>query len=246
MLIDIFSEDNSININYKAISLFGLNTAAYFTLLISIYKKALRKNKVDGEYFTLDRDYVRKTLGLSEEEQLICDHNLMMLSILKKSADDPNKIKIDFNLYVSTLASEDVKLIENVRKQMKVLHPKTVKKSQRQILINNLKDSIQCSNYELLTALRGWVDGVYARPNGFLSKAAIKLFQDTLNNYTKGDLDLALRIVQIATVQGYKDCQWAINIYERDMRIKQSVAAYKPRVTEQRVATAADLGGQVF
>lgn len=63
MLIDIFSEDNSININYKAISLFGLNTAAYFTLLISIYKKALRKNKVDSDYFTLDRDYVRKNFG---------------------------------------------------------------------------------------------------------------------------------------------------------------------------------------
>lgn len=246
MLIDIFSEDNSININYKAISLFGLNTAAYFTLLISIYKKALRKNKVDSDYFTLDRDYVRKTLGLSEEEQLICDHNLMMLSILKKSADNPNKIKIDFNLYASTLASEDVKLVENVRKQMKVLHPKTIKKSQRQILINNLKDSIQCSNYELLTALRGWVDGVYARPNGFLSKAAIKVFQDTLNNYTKGDLDLALRIVQIATVQGYKDCQWAINVYEKDIRIQREKTTSGVRITEQSVAKKEDLGDQIF
>ena len=107
---------------------------------------------------------------LGEEEQLICDHNLMMLSILKKSPEDPNKIKLDLNLYLSTIASEDVKLIEDVRKQMKVLHPKNVKQSQRQIQINTLKNCIECSNYELLTALRDWVDGVYARPNGFLSK----------------------------------------------------------------------------
>lgn len=245
MLLDIFNEDNNIVINYKAISLFGLNTAAYFTLLISIYKKAVRKNKLDNDYFNLDRNYVRKLLKLSEEEQLICDHNLMMLSILKKSSEDPNKIKLDLNLYLSTIASEDVKLIEDVRKQMKVLHPKTVKQSQRQIQINTLKNCIECSNYELLTALRDWVDGVYARPNGFLSKAAIKVFQDTLNNYTKGDLDLALRLVQIATVQGYRDCQWAINLYERDSKAKVVVNS-NVRVTEQETAEKQDLSDQIF
>ena len=245
MLLDIFNEDNNIVINYKAISLFGLNTAAYFTLLISIYKKAVRKNKLDNDYFNLDRNYVRKLLRLSEEEQLICDHNLMMLSILKKSPEDPNKIKLDLNLYLSTIASEDVKLIEDVRKQMKVLHPKTIKQSQRQIQINALKNSIECSNYELLTALRDWVDGVYARPNGFLSKASIKVFQDTLNNYTKGDLDLALRLVQIATVQGYRDCQWAINLYERDNRAKLPTNN-NVRVTEQVVADKQDLSDQIF
>ena len=245
MLLDIFNEDNNIVINYKAISLFGLNTAAYFTLLISIYKKAVRKNKLDNDYFNLDRNYVRKLLRLSEEEQLICDHNLMMLSILKKSSEDPNKIKLDLNLYLSTIASEDVKLIEDVRKQMKVLHPKTVKQSQRQIQINTLKNCIECSNYELLTALRDWVDGVYARPNGFLSKASIKVFQDTLNNYTQGDLDLALRLVQIATVQGYRDCQWAINLYERDNKAKLPTNN-NVRVTDQVVADKQDLSDQIF
>lgn len=245
MLLDIFNEDNNIVINYKAISLFGLNTAAYFTLLISIYKKAVRKNKLDNDYFNLDRNYVRKLLGLSEEEQLICDHNLMMLSILKKSLEDPNKIKLDLNLYLSTIASEDVKLIEDVRKQMKVLHPRNIKQSQRQIQINALKNSIECSNYELLTALRDWVDGVYARPNGFLSKASIKVFQDTLNNYTQGDLDLALRLVQIATVQGYRDCQWAINLYERDNKAKLPTNN-NVRVTEQVVANKQDLSDQIF
>ena len=245
MLLDIFNEDNNIVINYKAISLFGLNTAAYFTLLISIYKKAVRKNKLDNDYFNLDRNYVRKLLGLSEEEQLICDHNLMMLSILKKSLEDPNKIKLDLNLYLSTIASEDVKLIEDVRKQMKVLHPRNIKQSQRQIQINALKNSIECSNYELLTALRDWVDGVYARPNGFLSKASIKVFQDTLNNYTQGDLDLALRLVQIATIQGYRDCQWAINLYERDNKAKLPTNN-NVRVTEQVVANKQDLSDQIF
>ena len=241
MLIDIFNQDNSITINYKAITLFGLNTAAYLTLLISIYRKATRKNKLDNDFFKLDRSYIQELLGMSVEEQLVCDGNLLKLSIIRKSPDDPNKIKVDLKLYLSLLNDEDLKLIDEVRKSMKVTRPKGLKQSQRQIQINNLKNCIQCSNYELLTALRDWVDGVYANPKGFLSKASIKVFQDTLNNYTKGDLDLALRIVQIATVNGCRDCNWAINSYEKESKPRQVV-----RVTEQEVASKDNLSDTIF
>ena len=239
--MDIFNQDNSITINYKAITLFGLNTAAYLTLLISIYRKATRKNKLDNDFFKLDRSYIQELLGMSVEEQLVCDGNLLKLSIIRKSPDDPNRIKVDLRLYLSLLNDDDLKLIDDVRKSMKVTRPKGLKQSQRQIQINNLKDCIQCSNYELLTALRDWVDGVYANPKGFLSKASIKVFQDTLNNYTKGDLDLALRIVQIATVQGYRDCNWAINVYEKESKPRQAV-----RVTEQEVASKDNLSDTIF
>lgn len=239
--MDIFNQDNSITINYKAITLFGLNTAAYLTLLISIYRKATRKNKLDNDFFKLDRSYIQELLGMSVEEQLICDGNLLKLSIIRKSPDDPNRIKVDLRLYLSLLNDDDLKLIDDVRKSMKVTRPKGLKQSQRQIQINNLKDCIQCSNYELLTALRDWVDGVYANPKGFLSKASIKVFQDTLNNYTKGDLDLALRIVRIATVQGYRDCNWAINVYEKESKPRQAV-----RVTEQEVASKDNLSDTIF
>ena len=69
-----------------------------------------------------------------------------------------------------------------------------------------------------------------------LFKNSIKLFQDTLNNYTQGDLDLALRIVHIATAQSYKDCQWAINVYEKDKVIinrQQQQKLTALRVTDQ-------------
>lgn len=247
MLLDVFDNDNSISVNYKAISIFGLPTAVYLTELINIYKKATRKNKLINEtYFKVDRNYINSILTLSTEEQLTCDLNLIKTSILKKSNDDPDVLKLDINLYLSLLTSNDIKLTEDVRKQMKIQKPKGLKTSQRQYMINGLKNSIECSNYELLTALRNWVDGVYARPNGFLSKSSIKIFQDTLNNYTKGDLDLALRIVQIATVQGYRDCTWAINMFEDSEKHKFKQAGSNVRVTEQEVATKEDLSDTVF
>ena len=247
MLLDVFDNNNSITINYKTISIFGLPTAVYLTELINIFRKATQKNKlIDETYFKVDRKYINTLLALSPEEQLTCDLNLIKTSVLKKSNDDSDILKIDINLYLSLLSSNDMKLIEDVRKQMKVQKPKGLKTSQRQYAINALKDSIECSNYELLTALRNWVDGVYARPNGFLSKSSIKIFQQTLNEYTKGDLDLALRIVQIATVQGYRDCTWAINMFEDSEKRKVKQQNNRIRVTEQAVATKDDVSDIVF
>lgn len=247
MLLDIFDNDNSISINYKTIQIFGLTTAVYLTELINIFKKASRKNKlINEDYFKVDRKYISNILSLSIEEQLACDLNLIKTGLLKKSSDNPDVLKIDSKLYLSLLASEDIKLYEDIKKQMKVKRPKGSKESQRQHLINGLKDSIECSNYELLTALRDWVEGVYSRPTGFLSKSAIKIFQDTLNNYTKGDLDLALRIVQIATVQGYRDCQWAINMLEESERRENNQRRNSLRITHQEVSTKDDLGDIVF
>ena len=215
--------------------------------MINIYKKATRKNKlVEDGYFKVDRKYVNNVLCLTPEEQIICDLNLIKTSVLKKSSDNPDILKIDIKLYLSLLCSEDMKLYDDVKKQMKVQKPKGTKESQRQQYINVLKNSIECSNYELLTALRDWVEGVYARPNGFLSKSSIKIFQDTLNSYTKGDLDLALRVVQIATVQGYRDCQWAINMLEDSEKRKKKQNNSQIRVTEQEVADKKQLSDIVF
>ena len=247
MLLDVFDNDNSISVNYRTIQIFGLPTAVYLTELINIYKKATRKNKlVEDGYFKVDRKYVNNVLGLTPEEQIICDLNLIKTSVLKKSSDNPDILKIDIKLYLSLLCSEDMKLYDDVKKQMKVQKPKGTKESQRQQYINVLKNSIECSNYELLTALRDWVEGVYARPNGFLSKSSIKIFQDTLNSYTKGDLDLALRVVQIATVQGYRDCQWAINMLEDSEKRKKKQNNSQIRVTEQEVADKKQLSDIVF
>lgn len=247
MLLDVFDNGNSISVNYRTIQIFGLPTAVYLTELINIYKKATRKNKlVEDGYFKVDRKYVNNVLCLTPEEQIICDLNLIKTSVLKKSSDNPDILKIDIKLYLSLLCSEDMKLYDDVKKQMKVQKPKGTKESQRQQYINVLKNSIECSNYELLTALRDWVEGVYARPNGFLSKSSIKIFQDTLNSYTKGDLDLALRVVQIATVQGYRDCQWAINMLEDSEKRKKKQNSSQVRVTEQEVADKKQLSDIVF
>lgn len=248
MLIELLNPNNYISYNIKTAQIFGLNTAVYMTELLNIFEKARNKDKlVDKEYFKLDRKYVFIRTTLSIEEQLRIDSKLAQVGILFKHQDNPDIIKVDTKMYASIITSEDVTLIDNLSKKLGGLNKKDPKESKRQAIITALKNSIQVSNYELLTALRDWVDAIFASPKGnYLSKASVKLFQDTLNSYTKGDLDLALRLVQIATIQGYRDCQWAISVYEKDNQIKKSIQDKQPRVTTQKRATADTIGDKVY
>lgn len=248
MLTELLNSKNYISFNIKTAQIFGLTTAVYVAELLTILDRAIEKEKIiDKEYFKLDRKYVFSRTTLSIEEQLRIDAKLMKIGILMKHKDDPDTLKIDVKLFISVVSSEDVDLVTDLSKKLGGIKSRDTKESKRQAIITALKNSIQCSDYELLTALRNWVDAIFANPKGnYLSNASIKLFQDTLNQYTKGDLDLALRLVQIATIQGYRDCNWAISVYEKDKKIKKIAQSTQPRVTTQKRATSETLGDKIY
>lgn len=251
MLLDVLSTDNCITFNISVAHIFGLNAAVYCSELLNIYKKAVKKNKiVDDNFFKLDRKYVFNKTTLTIEEQLQIDSKWMEIGMLKKHKDNPDIIKIDIPMFLSIVSCEDENKLMNIIKEVKVVTKEEVKETKRMCICKNLKDGIECSNYELLTALRNWIDSIFAKPGSAMTKAVVKKFQSTLNEYTKGDLDLALELVNIATIQGYRDCKWAINIYEKDKRIKhQSELLSKsrlPRVTLQEVANKNELSDEVF
>ena len=250
MLLDVLNSTSYLLINKNAVKLFGLDTAVYLSEIVNIYYKATRKNKlVNNTYFKLDRKYVSDMTTIGLEDQLKMDINLHKINLITKSDEDPNIISIDINLYLSLIASEDVKIIGDIKKRINVKNPKGTKATQKQIIRNNLKNGIVCSNYELLTALRNWVDAICENPNNYLSKKSVELFQTTLNNYAKGDLDTALSIVNIAISQGYKCCDWAINVWEKDQRYKKQLESKQKlsttRITEQKKATANDINKDI-
>lgn len=233
MFIDLLDNASYINVNIKLARIFGLNAAVYCSELINIYNKAVKKNKIiDDGFFKLDRTYMTNRTTLSVEEQLIIDNTWVKADLLKKHSDNPDIIKLNDELLISIISEEDSSSIKKLSSLLKTKTKDETKKTKQAIIIENLKNSIICSNYELLTALREWVETI-CKSKGYLSIQMIKTFQETLNNYTKGDLDLALRLVKIATTQCYRDCQWAINIYEKDLKFKQN----NIRITKQETAS---------
>lgn len=257
-MLEFLSSENYVEYNIILANILGLNGAVYCSEILNIQNKAKQKNKlVDNDYVKLNRDYIKKRTTLSIEEQLTVDANLIKINLLKKHQDDPDIVKLDLKLLISLMSSDDVELVDNIRDKLKLKTTKEIKGSKRQRNIAELKESISYSNYELVTAMRDWIDSIYSKPNGYLSKPVLKIFEDTLNDYTMlkdgsgmRDLDLALRLIKIATTQGYKDCQWAINVYERDQAILAKKEAIQKtqvvRTTEQVKATIDKLSDEVF
>lgn len=236
MLIDLLNSSNYIMVNMDAIRIFGLNTAVYCAELLNIYKKAVTKKKLYNDvYFKIDRDYIKKQTSIEVEDQLKCDANLLKVNIIKVDEENPDIIFFDVEVYASILSSEDVKLLDKVSAKVKVSNPKGTKQVQRDRIIIALKESIECKTYEVLTALKGWIDSVMADPKRYLSKQQVAAFKERLDDYCNGDLQKALEIIRLATIHAYVDCQWAINVYERNNQPNRpQLQINTVRVTEQK------------
>ena len=102
-------------------------------------------------------------------------------------------------------------------------------------MLENLKSNIVTSNDELREAYYSWIEGVYAK-EGWMTKQAVISGQRALDAYnTTRDLDVALKIIEIAALNGYRDMTWAINTYNKDYKGKFNFPSTNTKVEFQPV-----------
>ena len=97
MLIELLSMSNYVNFNVKLAHILGLNTAIYLSQIMDINEKAIRKDKVDKNFFTIDRNYITSRTTIAEKEQKEIENNLQY----------PGQIKV--NVIRETRAIETAK-----------------------------------------------------------------------------------------------------------------------------------------
>ena len=150
-----------------------------------------------------------------EDEQVSIEETLKKLGILIEFDIKSNLYQLDLQAVYNLIASTDEASLKKIKKvaASKSTKPKI---SARQKQCDELKANINCSDSTLTEAYRDWVDGVYANPKGFLSSKAIAIFQKTVKEFSKGDIDLMKKIIDIATVNGYRDATWGINVFNKD------------------------------
>lgn len=219
MLLDLLSTDNLANYNVKIAQVMGLHTAIYVNELINISNKAIKKKKlVADKYFLLNRDYITKRTTLGLEEQLAIDSKLIKVNVIYKPDNDVDHIYLDIDKLASIISSDDSEYLNKVKKktEVKTAAIPGMKQTLKQRQALELKQEINVTHEKLKEAYDGWVDGVLANPKGFLSKRAVKIFMETVDSFANGYLDIALKVIDIATTNGYRDATWAINKYNAD------------------------------
>ena len=192
---------------------------------MNINEKAIRKEKLNESSFLLDREYVQKRTTIPPKEQLTIEKNLIKLGIIEKPSEDENCIVLNITTLTTLLMSTDEDLISNVKK---LSSAKSKRETKADAIRNNLKTNIVTTNAELLKAYSDWIDAVYAN-KGWMSKQAVIEGQRVVDEFSKRDLDVALRLINIATIHGYVDMTWAINRYDEQYKVRRVVSAQMVR-----------------
>lgn len=223
MYLDLFDE---LRLNKRLIKLAGFEVAAYWAELQSILKQVVKKNTMDEfGFFNLDRDYLERETTLTLNKQLKCEEKLVSLGVIAKDPQNPNRLAISVHGMIEIITDEDTK---------KLRKTSAVKKDEKAAKIAgikiNMKKAILETDPELRAAYERWIDGMIDAANCRFTKAVVQLFEETVTTYTK-DKAKRLKIIEIATVNSYKDAGWAINRLSGSTR-PSSVATKLP---EQKV-----------
>lgn len=220
LLLELLSTSNYVSYNIKLAELLGLHAAIYISELMNINDKAIRKDKVTDNYFKLKRDYITSRTTLPEKEQLEIEQNLLKIGILEKG-ENQDDLSLNITTLTTLMMSTDEQLIDNVKKLTK-LKKRQSRSTKAEAIKEELKTNIITSNEELRDAYYEWIDAVYAK-QGWLSKKAVMCAQTLVDDFSKRNLDVALRLLEIAAINGYRDMQWAINAYNKECNISYKV-----------------------
>lgn len=233
MLSDIFKEHSY---NIKIARSFGLEAAVYLSAVLH-YDGVINVVKDNVDFIVINRDEIKKITTLNCDQQKNIDNIFINLGLFFIIVD--NEIHVDYSTLISLYndANEDI---------LKNLVPKIVKKRTKSDAIKDeLKSYIRTGNGELRDAYASWIDAVFAK-QGWMSKKSVELGQTLIDNYSNRNLDLAIELLNIASIGGYRDIQWAINSYEEESKkaLKKSVMAFNNKDFE--IKKKIDLAQEVF
>ena len=203
MYLDLFDE---IRLNKKLVKIVGFEVAAYWAELQSILKQVVKKQTADEQgFFILDRDFVERETTLTIAKQLKCDEKLLGLGVMMKDPENPNRIAIAVNGMVAVITDEDTTKLKKGGKTSA-----DAKAAKIAGIKSTMKKAILEDDLELRAAYERWIDGMIDAANCKFTKAVVQLFEKTVTGYTT-DRALRLKIIEIATVNSWKDATWAIN-----------------------------------
>lgn len=239
MLIELLSTSNYVSYNVQLAELLGLHTAIYLSELMNINEKAIKKDKLDNNYFTLVRSYITSRTTLDEKEQLEIEDNLLKLGILEHG-EQKDTISLNITTLTTLMMDPDEQLIDKISKMKK---KSTSKKGRTKAdaIKDNLKANLKVVNEELREAYCGWIDAIYDK-QGWMSVKCVTVAESTIDSFSNRNLDVALKLLEIASIHGYRDIQWAINKYNQEFKV-----SYQTSPAPKRVVTSnSELSSEVF
>ena len=201
-----------VSYNVRLAHILDLQCSIYISELININRKAIEKDKLkEGGFFKLDRNYIETRTTLKREDQKEIDARLKSIKLIS-IGESSDLLKLNMDTLTSIMLGEK-ELVATVVQSAKRGRP-----SKQEIVVKALKGNIETTNQELKHAYEDWIDAVCAK-QGWMTKVHVIEGEKAINTYNKEkDLDIALDILKIATLGGFRDMEWAIKDYEKKFK----------------------------
>ncbi len=224
MYLDLFDE---LRLNKRLVKIAGFDVAAYWAELQSILKQVVKKQTADERgFFPLDREYLERETTLTITKQLKCEEKLVELGVVMKDPENPNKLAISVSNMVEIITNEDTSKLKKTSKTSA-----DAKAAKIAGIKATMKRAIFTTDPDLRPAYERWVEGMVDAQNCKFTKAVVQLFEKTVSQYTT-DKNTQLKIIEIATINSYRDATWAINKITNPANFRVAT-----KLPEQRICT---------
>lgn len=190
----------------------GLLTASMISYISHEYDYAVAHHTINKNgTFSIYRDDIYDTIGLSNDEQKAVETSLGKIGILEVSPfrDEVNRVYYKFNestlfsiIGKAPVQSSSLMLIGSV--DSPTAKSKRITSTERSM--NEAKRSIKEEDESLRQMWCDWIDAVYAR-KFTLTPAAVAINEKQLSSYDRARKE---EILQNAIKNGYRDISWSI------------------------------------
>lgn len=236
MILDLLSKSNYQSYNVVLANKIGLEPSIYLAVLLDIYSKAIKKNKVFNEkYFWVDCEYIKSLTTFDESKQLQLNIVLESFGILIRS-EDKKYIGIDTSMITSIVLNSN----EEIEKDMSKLRVSANKKSKTDYVLDRTIKHIDSSfSTDVRNAFIAWLEAVMEKSN-FVSVKLLENAEQKLCSIIRSEPTAAVNILNIAATYGWKDVGYAIQKYYSSSTTRN----FTPVVENKHVQV--DTSGRVF
>lgn len=192
----------------------------------------------NDEYFCVDRNYVQSITTFDVSEQIEIETLLINLGILRKQEnEESNALFLDVSMLTSIMMSENETLVSDIQK-VTAATTKSKKKTKTEAIKDEMKSFVIATNQELREAYFDWIDSVFAK-QGWMSKKSVVSAQQVIDEFSNRNLDVALKVIEIASISGYRDMTWAVNTYKSNYNVQYRVP--QNRTAENNVGISSEV-----
>lgn len=233
MLTELLAPVNYATYNISLAHKIGRDLAIYITTALNINYKAIRKDALDEDYFTIDRKYFYDRSDINETEQLEIEKKLTTYMILEKHPTKDATFRVNWGVINSLMCMDT----ESLTKVVEVAPPiKRTRKTTRSPKETNeqkaerLSMAVDTNDDDVRRAYYNWIFQILESGKGAINESYIKEAHKVFTAECGGNKNSMLEMLYIGETRQWKGHEWIVKRYN-EVHPKVECATY-PTVTE--------------